>query len=450
MAPMRKLLLFSIGDVGSTMSGPGIRYYHFARELAKVFDVTLMVPNESDLAVEGVKFVSVAGISARELNRVLEPFDVVVAQKLPLATMRHLARTGKRVIYDLYVPMLSEDLGMLDVEQTNPASVLFHQTSLLRQRYALATGNAFICASERQRDFWLGMLGALGRVDLLAYREDRNLRKLIDVVPFGLPAEPPSSSGSVLKGIYPGIREQDRVLLWAGGIWNWFDPLTVIRAVERISQTRDDVKLLFLGLKHPQVPQMAMADRAIELARSSGLLDRFVFFNAGWVPYEARQSFLLEADLGVSAHFDTLETRFSFRTRVLDYLWAGLPTITTRGDVLADLVAERNLGRAVDFEDVDGWVRAIEELPDDEGEYRRIRENIRVISPEFAWSKVVAPLVRLAQVSGSHVDARRSTTGMSVDDVLLRLRISLLLGGSAGLLKRQAAKLSRKAHRIVP
>ena len=130
----------------------------------------------------------------------------------------------------------------------------------------------------------------------------------------------------------PGIHERDKVLLWGGGIWNWLDPLTPIRAVHALSRKRDDVKLLFLGVEHPNpgVHQQAMAARAVELAKELGLYDRFVFFNFGWVPYEERADYLLESDLGISGHPDTVEARFSFRTRLLDYFWAGLPTVATR------------------------------------------------------------------------------------------------------------------------
>ena len=41
-----------------------------------------------------------------------------------------------------------------------------------------------------------------------------------------------------MKGAYPGIDKNDRVILWGGGIWEWFDPLTLIRAVHRINQER--------------------------------------------------------------------------------------------------------------------------------------------------------------------------------------------------------------------
>ena len=136
----------------------------------------------------------------------------------------------------------------------------------------------------------------------------------------------------MLKGIVPGIEDNDKVLLWGGGIWDWLDPLTVIRAVERLALNRNDVRLFFLGLRHPNpgVPQMEMERRALALTEELNLRDRVVFFNENWVPYEERGSYLLEADIGVSAHFDDLETRFAYRTRLLDYIWARLPIVTSQ------------------------------------------------------------------------------------------------------------------------
>ena len=336
-----KVLVVSNDRVGSRMAGPAIRYYNFARELARQFEVTLMVPGPVDIEVEGFDVVQAQDYGGRAFRPYARTFDVLVAQNLLPWTMRALAKDPVRVVYDLYDPFLVENLGLFAKQETTRR----YQDALLRanslaQEVALATGDAFICASERQRDLWLGMLGALGRLDQDEYARDPSLRRLIDVVPFGLPAEPPVKTKPVLKGVVPGIEPGDRVLLWGGGIWNWFDPMTPIRAVGRLAERRGDVKLYFLGVQHPnpETEAMTMADQAVRLAEELGLLDRSVFFNFGWVPYEERADFLLEADLGVSAHEDNVETRFAFRTRMLDYLWAGLPIVTTQGDVLAELV----------------------------------------------------------------------------------------------------------------
>jgi glycosyltransferase involved in cell wall biosynthesis len=80
------------------------------------------------------------------------------------------------------------------------------------------------------------------------------------------------------------------------------------------------------------------------------------------VPYDERQNFLLEADVGVSTHYQHLETTFAFRTRILDYLCAPLPIVTTRGDSFASLVEAGSLGVSVEQRDVDGLADALERI----------------------------------------------------------------------------------------
>ena len=141
-----------------------------------------------------------------------------------------------------------------------------------------------------------------------------------------------------------------------------------------------------------------MAARARELADSLGLTGSSVIFNDGWVPYEQRRTYFREADLGVSAHFDGIEARFAFRTRLLDHFAAGLPSVVTGGDVLGDLVAERGLGVAVPAEDVDAWVEAIERLLGDPAAYEAAAGSSAELRAELAWPVVVA---RLAGLLGS-------------------------------------------------
>ena len=153
----------------------------------------------------------------------------------------------------------------------------------------------------------------------------------------------------------------------------------------------------FVKHPNPEIPEMAMTNRAVDLARELGVLDRFVFFNHGWVSYEDRQAYLAEVDAGVSSHFDSIETRFSFRTRVLDYLWAGLPILTTEGDGMAELVAQERLGEVLRYEDVEGWKLAIRALADDKARRAEVRERVSRIAPRFRWSEAVGPLLAYCQ-----------------------------------------------------
>ncbi len=381
---MKRILLVSNDEVGPQMAGPGIRYYQFAQQLSKRFDVTLVVPTVPEQPLGEFEVLEAAAWRGRRFRSLANRFDVVVAQTLRSWTMKTLARADVRVIYDLYDPFLIGNLAYHAEDGVSPRYryVAFRAPTLL-QEIALSTGSAFICASERQRDFWLGMLGALGRIEPDVADADPSLRDLIDVVPFGLESEPAVAGAPGIKGVVPGIEPDDKVLLWGGGIWNWFDPLTPIRAVHELAKRRSDVKLFFLGVRHPNpgIPAMGMTTRAVELA-----------------------------NIGISSHLNTVETRFSFRTRLLDYFWAGLPTVATQGDVLADLVRERNLGRSVGFADVGGWTAAIEELVDDPDELARVRRNVEMTREEFTWPRVVEPLARLASLPGGAVRPSRNVS----------------------------------------
>jgi glycosyltransferase involved in cell wall biosynthesis len=137
---------------------------------------------------------------------------------------------------------------------------------------------------------------------------------------------------------------------------------------------------------------MEMTGSAVELAETLGVRDTHVFFNFGWTPYAERVGFLLEADLGISAHFDSVETRFAFRTRLLDYFWARLPTVTTGGDILSEIVEQQGLGRTVREKDVEGWVEAIESMLDDRTTLDSANESFDEVRSRFAWPAVVEPL----------------------------------------------------------
>src|SRR4030042_6271411 len=128
-----------------------------------------------------------------------------------------------------------------------------------------------------------------------------------------------------------------------------------------IGKSRDDVKLFFMGVEHPnpEVKKLQLVSKTVSLAKKLGIYDRNVFFNFGWVEYDDRQNYLLESDVGIITHPEHIETRFSFRTRILDYLWTSLPIISTKGDSLSDIIEKERLGITVDANDPESLAEAI-------------------------------------------------------------------------------------------
>ncbi|HEV7956859.1 MAG TPA: glycosyltransferase family 4 protein, partial [Marisediminicola sp.] len=206
---------------------------------------------------------------------------------------------------------------------------------------------------------------------------------------------PPAHERDVLKGVKKGIGKNDKLLLWSGGLYNWFDPKTLITAVAMLSERHDNVKLFFQGTKHPHpgVPEMAIVAESRALAQELGMLESHVFFNDSWVDYADRQNYLTEADAGVSTHFAHVETTFSFRTRILDYLWAELPMVVTEGDHFAELVATEKLGVVVPSGDVAALEAALEKVLFDEKFIATARRNIRKVRERYYWARALKPLL---------------------------------------------------------
>ncbi len=139
---------------------------------------------------------------------------------------------------------------------------------------------------------------------------------------------------------------------------------------------------------------MPMHQAALALADELGLTGRGVFFG-DWVPYEEWPDYLLEADVGLSLHFDSIETRLAFRSRVLDYIWAGLPMVLTRGDAIGEYVVGRGLGEAVDYEDDAGVAYALLRLL--ERPRAAFAEQFEAARAGLTWESGAEPLVRFCR-----------------------------------------------------
>ncbi|NIJ14006.1 GT2 family glycosyltransferase/glycosyltransferase involved in cell wall biosynthesis [Saccharomonospora amisosensis] len=457
----RKVLVLTGDSVGERMAGPAIRAWNIASVLATEHEVRLVTVNP--VADPPPAPFEVRAARRRELTEHVEWADIVILQGhvLEMAPALKAEQAHKIVVCDLYDPMHLELLEQgKDAPDDRRSADLAGVVKVLDAQ--LQRGDFFLCASQRQRHFWLGHLTALGRLSPRLYDADPTTRSLLAVAPFGLPPEPPRGNGPGLRAAIDGIADTDRVVLWAGGVYNWFDPLTLVRAMELLSLRRADAKLVFLGMRHPnpEVGEMDIAARTVRLADSLGLTDKHVFFNEQWVPYGQRQNWLLDADCGVTTHFEHVETTFAFRTRVLDYLWAGLPIITTDGDAFADLVREEGLGMVVPARDEDALADALERCLYDEEFAAGCRERIAAVAQRYTWPTVLRPLVEFCRDPRPAADRLPGSGDLAVEHSprgigLLRRDLALVKtylaeGGPAELAKRaggRVRKLTRRGSR---
>ncbi len=388
--PATRVLVVTGDVLGAKMAGPAIRAWEMAKALHEVCEVRLVSTQGSTLRHD--EFL-VGLADEAELRAHVDWCEVLVFQGYTLSAHPWIRTTDTIIVADVYDPM---HLEFLEQGKDNDPRFRAKHGGYIGEVLGvqLELADYLLCASEKQRDFWLGQLAAVGRINTLNYDADPSLRSLIDVAPFGISNTPATQTRHAIKGEVPGIAEEDQVILWGGGIYNWFDPATLIRAVAGLVERHPRLRLYFLGVKHPnpEVPAMRAASEAMRLAEELGLAQSHVFFNTEWVDYEDRVNYLLDADLGVSTHLDHVETAFSFRTRILDYLWAGLPIVATDGDTFASLIREHRLGRVVPPQDVDALAAAIEDVLYG-ADLEATGERVRSFGETMTWERTLRPLV---------------------------------------------------------
>ena len=229
-----------------------------------------------------------------------------------------------------------------------------HGRIVARTLALCAAADLVLCANERQRDLWIGGMALHGLID--AGRPTRATRRCARAswsCRSGCPdGPPPAPIGRAARGVPRDRRGRPRARVGRRrlGLARPGDPDARRRAAASAAGRAPTSSLLGLGRPGARgdAARRRAADGALAAAaRAPGCSDTLVHVNDGWVPYAERGGWLAEADLGVTAHHDHLEARYAHRTRVLDYLWAGLPVVATRGDALAELVERERLGVTV-------------------------------------------------------------------------------------------------------
>lgn len=393
LSESRRLLLVCGEPIGRQMAGPAIRAFELARAVSAAGStVTLAAPAAAERAPlpDGVRQVPLANRLLRDL---VQDHDCALIGAGLLSRFPALYRASLPLAVDLYDPVPFE---AAELYRDGPALVA--RTALREAasnlRLELRRADLILCASDRQRDLWTGALAAVGRIDAELYARDPSLDLLVRVAPFGIAAEPPAP-GRAIRGVIPGIEAGDIVVLWAGGLHRWFDPALVVSAVSLLAPDLPALRVVFMGGSppNPRLQRHGVAEELRAQAEGLGLLGKHVFFVDEWVPYASRGAYLLDADIGISTHHDTAESRYAWRTRLLDYLWAGLPVVCSDGDALAADMAARGIATTAAPGDLEGLCEAIRTVVASADGRGGAAAAADVMAGELRWSRAARPLV---------------------------------------------------------
>ena len=395
----RSVLFLAPEPLRQSLTGPTRRVVKLAEAVAEVCDVTLGAPAPSVFPDGPMRTLETGPERDEQLKLALASHDVTVVQTLPSPRQLLMAlRHAPRLVVDVIAPLALE---VMEIDTPMPVRRALVRWRTHELAAHLAAADLVLCTNEKQRDLVLGIALASGLLE----PGGRPLQERIAVVPHGIDDAPLPSHGSPLRA--DGLGDDVRIAVWGGGIWSWLDPLTAIRAVERLRPSRPDLRLAFVGLDHPDPEHRRahepLAAEAMAYVRDRGL-EEAVVFRPRWLSRDEYVGHLMDADVGVSLHGPTLEGLYASRTRVLDYLFAGLPVVCTSGDTMADLVASRGLGVVVEPLDADACATALDRLT--QGEPHPV--DRQALEP-LHWRNVARPLLEFcASPDGRPQRSRRA------------------------------------------
>jgi glycosyltransferase involved in cell wall biosynthesis len=346
-------------------AGIGIRFLEIERVLrADGHEVTMLSRDAG-------------AFSPETLLRVSGESDVAVVQGHVANDFFAHARPIPTVI-DLYDPFIIENLHYF---AERGAEVYAHDHATLMN--SLAQGDFFLCASEAQRHFYLGALLAMGRVNPIAFESDPTLRSLIAIAPFGVP---PSR-----------VSTHDGSGVLFGGIYDWYDPILAIDAVKLARESVPSMTLTFTTHPNPELTPQGKTAEAMKYAKNLG----FVRFEP-WVAYAERGAFYDRFALALLTFPQSIETDLSMRTRVYDYLWGGLPIVTSSAPGTDELLTRYGAGLIVGGPTPRAFADALLDAMRD-GE--RLRGGARRFVDDHQWPRVLQPLVDF--VRAPRIDASK-------------------------------------------
>ena len=444
-SPTRSVLVATPEPLAARRAGPAVRAMRTAETLAADGHRVTLASTAAAPPTVTLDGVSVVGRADTPTDA-----EVVIVTGRAMLDLDWIAASDAVVGIDLYDPFQLEALHRGGDDRIRRIDLVEGAGRTLMAQ--LGRGDRFFCANEEQRSLWLGYLGATGRINDRTHGADPSLRSLIDLAPFGVDTTPPRPGPSPLRTI-AGIGPDDPIAVWAGGLHDWLDPVTVIRAAAQVAETRPDFRLVFVAGPPPATQTAApIARRARDEAAALGLTDRVVFFYDDWVPFDERGALLLDATIGVCAHGDHVEARFSHRTRFLDHLWAGLPTVTTGADPLSGRLAAVGAATVVEPGDHMALAAALAALLDDPDRRRAMADAAHGLGATLGWPDVLAPVsswVAAATAAPDRLDpviSRRLGAGAHrrrgpID----RLRMQWALEGPSGVARRVRRRSSRRS-----
>jgi glycosyltransferase involved in cell wall biosynthesis len=290
------------------------------------------------------------------------------------------------------VPLWADLYGSMMAEAQMKAAV-FADNHYLHYFYALEHDNLyradkFSTVSAAQRLALIGELGLAGRLNNWTTGYE-----FVHAIPAGGDATPYQHDKKVIRGVL--TNDDAFVVLYSGGYNTWTDCATLFSGLEQAMAQNEKLVFVSTGGQiegHDEHTYAAFCD----LIAASAYRGRFHL--CGWVDYAVLPNYYLESDVAIIADKMCYEAELGSRTRILDWLRAGLPAVVNPLAEICQHVVEQGAGFAYPTGDSAALSQRLLELINQPECIAQARIHARhIIENEYTAQHTVRPFLEWLQ-----------------------------------------------------
>lgn len=253
---------------------------------------------------------------------------VATASAQPYSTAARFARRRDLPLWiDVFGDPIAETQSQLELLQGTDQKALddrlVHVWKLLLD--GLLQGDQFSGLSRRQRHALQGQLGCAGRLN-----QHTAAASICHYLPYAVFGD------DVPVAEREPVASERFTLMWCGSFNTWMDVPTLTKGITDALRAHPGLRLMVVGGKIPGYNEISYNEflSGIKQANVEGsvtLMD--------WQPLGAMQKLYAQCDLGLSIDRFTYEAELGSRTRLINFLAAGLPVASTLVTELSEELA---------------------------------------------------------------------------------------------------------------
>jgi hypothetical protein len=408
---IKSCLIISYGPVPTpqyqTVEGGGMRAWGLADGLkANGIRVTIAVNNSFPQEIQEHEGVHLANWGQDQaLIDLMNTYDAVIVSYCMGSDSTFIADNisdSVQLILDAYVPIYVEVSAR--ESQDIDHEYRHYMEDIQRFNRVLRRGDYFLCANEAQKTLYIGVLASLGVINPRSYRQDR-----IIIAPFGIHSVAAESEFNPYKRELGIGSKGDFVALWFGGLYPWFRVEELLAAILELSKD-PSFKFVIVGGKNPFNPNpdfQKQYDKTLAFAEKHKLVNKTVFF-VDWVDFNKRINWFKHADIVVSLNQPGEENGFSWRTRVMDFVWGELAILTNGGDPLSEDLIRAGAALRLNELSAQEIIQNLKSAQKDPAVLKTIRSRIVDLKKTYYWEALTKPIAELIAAGESPYQEEKS------------------------------------------